>query len=369
MHTRDLYIGLMSGTSIDSIDAALVDFGGAAPQLLAQHNHPISAQLKQQILSLCQPGDNELDRMGELDRALGAHFADAALAVLRQSNYQADQIRAIGSHGQTVRHRPPGTREWPFTLQIGDPNTIAERTGITTVADFRRRDIAANGQGAPLAPAFHQAVFHSTVNERFVVNIGGMANVTHLPTQGQAIGFDTGPGNVLMDAWIGRHLGHEFDRDGEWAAQGHSIAPLVSRLLDHPFFRQAPPKSTGRETFHLDWLLESLQDQPPIDVQASLLELSARSIADCIQPLSQTTASEIYLCGGGAYNRQLLVRLQQLLPQHRVETTMALGLAPEWVEAAAFAWLARQTQGRLSGNLPAVTGADKPVILGGVYVA
>lgn len=372
MANDELYIGLMSGTSADSIDAALLDFGGDSPQLLAHHCYPISNNLKQQILALCQPGDNELDRLGELDRVLGQHFAEAALALLSASGYSSNQICAIGSHGQTVRHRPPGSCEHPFTVQIGDPNTIAEQTGITTIADFRRRDMAASGQGAPLAPAFHQAVFGLQGTERFIINIGGMANLTHLPIDRPATGYDTGPGNVLLDAWVHQHLGLPYDRSGHWASQGNSNSELLSLLLSHPFFAQEPPKSTGRESFHLPWLNDELerfaQQLTAMDIQATLLELTAQSIADCVKACADYR-SEVYICGGGAYNQQLMQRLEKHLAPHSLTTTHELGLAPEWVEAAAFAWLARQTQLRLTGNLPSVTGANQAVILGGVYFA
>ncbi len=371
MRDRDLYIGLMSGTSVDSIDAALVDFSGESVKLAGHHSHPISASLKGQILALCQPGERELDRMGELDRALGRHFADAANSLLKAMALTADRIVAIGSHGQTVRHRPPGSCEHPFSLQIGDPNTIAENTGITTVADFRRRDMAAGGEGAPLAPAFHRAAFQSPAVERFVVNIGGMANVSHLPLDAQTIGFDTGPGNVLMDAWVNQNLGCGFDRDGHWALQGEVQPALLDMLLAHPFFAQSPPKSTGREAFHLPWLtatLERLEAQlSASEIQATLLELTAKTITDAILPMRTSDRSEIYVCGGGAHNLQLMSRLEKLLAPSPVASTVRLGLAPDWVEAVAFAWLARQTLNRQAGNLPSVTGAKREVILGGIY--
>ncbi len=371
MNPKTLYIGLMSGTSIDSIDAALVRFDGESPDLVAHHGHPIAGPLKQKILALCEPGANELDRMGELDRIMGLEFARAAQALLASSGHGADQIDAIGSHGQTVRHRPPGHAEHPFTVQIGDPNTIAEVTGIRTIADFRRRDMAAGGQGAPLAPAFHQAAFGDAMHERVILNVGGMANVTHLPKTGIATGFDTGPGNVLMDAWVHRHRGEAYDRDGQWASQGTPDPGLLEALLAHPFFARTPPKSTGREAFHLDWLNQIVGSQPrqipPVDVQATLLELTARSVVECIETLCAGRPMEVFVCGGGAYNTHLMRRLGERLAPHSVRTTTGLGLLPEWVEAAAFAWLARRTQRGLFGNLPAVTGADHEVILGGVY--
>jgi anhydro-N-acetylmuramic acid kinase len=368
----------MSGTSADSIDAVLVDFASTPPKLLAQLEHPIDHTLKNQILQLCNPGDNEIERMGHLDRSLGLHFAQATQQLLAQSGINADQIRAIGSHGQTIRHRPPGLQgnddNLPFTLQIGDPNTLAEITGITTVADFRRRDIAANGQGAPLAPAFHQALFASDSSERFVVNIGGMSNITQLSPEQAALGFDTGPGNVLMDGWIYQQRGENYDRDGHWAASGSVHNPLLDKLLSHPFLPLSPPKSTGREAFNLNWLNHLLSEfNEPIasaDVQATLLEFTATTITDAISSISKSTKSvqtEVFICGGGAFNAQLMHRLTQLSNGYQVQTTRSIGIDPEWVEAMAFAWLAHQTLQRQPGNLQQVTGAQGARILGGIY--
>ncbi|TQV71703.1 anhydro-N-acetylmuramic acid kinase [Exilibacterium tricleocarpae] len=371
MDGQELYIGLMSGTSADGVDAALVDFAQSPPQLLAHHSHSMEAGVKQRIHRLATPADNEIDRLGVLDRELGAIFAAATLALLDKAQLEPGDIAAVGSHGQTVRHRPPHTTELPFSLQIGDPNDIAARTGITTVADFRRRDIAAGGQGAPLAPAFHRAVFQSPDNDRMIVNIGGMANVTYLPATGVARGFDTGPGNALMDAWILQHRGEAFDQNGRWAATGAVDPTLLAKLSEHPFFHQSGPKSTGREAFNEGWLQRVLAaiNRPlaAADVQATLLELTAGSIAGGIKSLREDRRCEVFICGGGAHNQQLLLRLQKLLQPTPVASTDALGIAPDWVEAAAFAWLARQTMGRLKGNLATVTGADKEVILGGVY--
>ncbi len=368
----------MSGTSADSIDAVLVDFASTPPKLLTQLEHPIDHTLKNQILQLCNPGDNEIERMGHLDRSLGLHFAQATQQLLTQSGINADQVRAIGSHGQTIRHRPPGLQgnddNLPFTLQIGDPNTLAEITGITTVADFRRRDIAANGQGAPLAPAFHQALFASDSSERFVVNIGGMSNITQLSPGQAALGFDTGPGNVLMDGWIYQQRGENYDRDGHWAASGSVHSPLLDKLLSHPFLPLSPPKSTGREAFNLNWLNHLLSEfNEPIasaDVQATLLEFTATTITDAINSISQSTKSaqtEVFICGGGAFNAQLMHRLTQLSNGYQVQTTRTIGIDPEWVEAMAFAWLAHQTLQRQPGNLQQVTGAQGARILGGIY--
>lgn len=371
MSQHQLYIGLMSGTSADAIDAVVVDLQ-STPQLLAQHTLPLPIKTRQQIHALSLPGDNEIDRMGALDAELGHLFAQTSLELLDKSGINASQITAIGSHGQTIRHRPPGSSEGTFTLQIGDPNLIAELTGITTVADFRRRDMAAGGQGAPLVPAFHRAIFHTQVKDRVIVNIGGMANITWLPAQGQTLGFDTGPGNVLMDGWIHSHSGGSYDKNGVWAASGQAHPELLADLLADAYFTLPAPKSTGRESFNRAWLDKSLAKlvppPSPVDVQATLLELTVATIADSICSLGQT-AKEIYVCGGGAYNPRLMQRLQDLLPTDKVASTSVLGIDPQWIEAMAWAWLAQQTINHRTGNLREVTGAKREVILGGVYFA
>lgn len=370
MQPHDFYVGLMSGTSADAVDLVLVDFASVQPQLIHSLSSPLSSDVRSHIHALAIPGNNEIDRMGELDQQLGRVFADAIKQLLGYAGVQASQIKAIGSHGQTIRHRPPGSVALPFTLQIGDPNIIAQITGITTVADFRRRDMAAGGQGAPLVPAFHRAVFQDIKRDRAIVNIGGMANITWLPSEGTATGFDTGPGNVLMDAWILAHKGQSYDQDGTWAAGGHADSALLAQLLQHSFFNQNPPKSTGREEFNLTWLKAQLSgcEVNPQDVQASLLALTAHSIANDIKRLSEKPP-EVFVCGGGAHNGRLMQELQALLPGSSIASSAQLGIAPNWVEAMAFAWLARQTMNRQSGNLRAVTGAAEEVILGGVYFA
>ena len=371
MTQRQLYIGLMSGTSADAIDAVLVDLQ-LPPQLIALHSLPLSSSIQQQIHALSLPSTNEIDRMGFLDVELGKLFAQTSLELIAKSGISSADVIAIGSHGQTIRHRPPGPSQGVFTLQIGDANTIAELTGITTVADFRRRDMAAGGQGAPLVPAFHQAIFHASDKDRVIVNIGGMANISWLPAQGQTLGFDTGPGNVLMDIWALQHLGVPYDADGAWAAEGKIDKHLLQRLLSDPFFSLPAPKSTGRENFNWHWLTESLKnlESSPTarNVQATLLELTAISIADSINNLS-SSQKEIFVCGGGAYNLQLMQRIQMLSPNNTVATTAAIGIDPQWIEAMAFAWLAQQTMNHRPGNLCAVTGAKREVILGGVYYA
>lgn len=366
-----LFIGLMSGTSLDGIDAVLADFSTTSPRILAAHTFPLPTTLRSELLALCQPGLNEVERLGRADRALAIAFAAAANQILQASGVAAGAIRAIGSHGQTIRHRPnPGAEGPAFTLQIGDPNTIAELTGITTIADFRRRDIAAGGQGAPLVPAFHNAIFGAPAG-RVIVNIGGMANITALPPQQSISGFDTGPGNALLDSWIDRHQSLHYDRDGTWASSGNVQPKLLERFLADPFFSAPAPKSTGREHFNLDWLDQHLSQLPqlaPADVQATLAELTAASIADAIALLPFNVA-EVFACGGGAFNGDLMQRLQRRLPKSRVGDTGELGIAPEWVEAAAFAWLARATLAGLPGNEPAVTGAEGYRVLGGIFPA
>lgn len=368
------YIGLMSGTSVDGIDAVLVAIDGPGQiRLLATHQHPYPPDVRAQIQSLTSavPGNgnsSELERAGELDMALGGLFADAANRVREKTSLHISDIRAIGSHGQTLRHRPRAAH--PFTIQIANPSMIAERTGITTVADFRPRDMAAGGQGAPLVPAFHHWLFHRPGCARVVVNIGGIANITYLPKTPSTpiIGFDTGPGNTLLDQWIEKHQGNHYDRDGEWAASGNISAPLLTRLLNDPYFAEAPPKSTGREHFNLVWLEQHLRATAPlsaVDVQASLVELTVSTIALAIQGLGEV--DEVYICGGGAHNRHLMRRLQQQLHPVPVVDTASLGLPPDWVEAVAFAWLAHQALDGLPGNLPSVTGARHTVILGGIY--
>lgn len=373
MPGRELYIGLISGTSADAIDAALVDLGLPAPRLVAHHSEPLDATTKTTIHQLAHSGTDEIDRAGDLDHKLGLAFAQAANRLIEKAGLSAGDIAAIGSHGQTLRHRPPGNgKTAPFTLQVADPSLIAHHTGITTVADFRRRDMAAGGHGAPLVPALHQALFQSDTIDRAVVNIGGVANITCLPASGKVTGFDTGPGNNLMDAWIQRSLGKAYDEDGEWAASGTPNDSLLQALLTHPYFKAPPPKSTGPEDFHLGWLDECLLqlDEPlkPEDVQATLLALTAHSIADSLLFL-QNRKSEVYLCGGGAHNSRLRNALSALLPGTYVGKTDDLGLDADWVEAVCFAWMAKQTLNGLTSNLPAVTGASSPQVLGGIYPA
>ena len=359
----------MSGTSLDAIDAALVDFSAdQIPKLLQSYAHPIPAAIRSEIELVCQPGPDEINRTGVLDRRLGELFAEATVTLLERANIPATQIRAIGSHGQTIRHHPGRTA--PFTLQIGDPNTIAFRTGITTVADFRRMDVAAGGQGAPLVPAFHDATLRDDSENRVVINIGGMANITVLAKNTPVTGFDTGPGNVLMDSWIQKKCRLLYDQSGIWASSGHCDTALLDQLLSHPYIQTPAPKSTGRETFHLTWLesiLTSFSTVSDADVQRTLLEFTARSIALAINTLP-LSIDRALLCGGGSHNGMLRERISELLAGIDVGSTTDFGIEADWLEAMAFAWLAKRRLGSKPGNIPAVTGASRYCILGGVYL-
>ncbi|MBY5980394.1 anhydro-N-acetylmuramic acid kinase [Ferrimonas balearica] len=362
-------IGLMSGTSMDGIDAALVQFDEhGQPTLTAHHSIEIPPPLLAELHRLCTPNDKEIDRMGRADRAIALAFAEAVHNLLAKAEVRADEVAAIGSHGQTVRHMPDGPHA--FTLQLGCPSTLAAATGIDVVADFRRKDIALGGQGAPLVPAFHQALF-AGAQPRFILNIGGIANLTCLPGDKSAVmGFDTGPGNTLMDAWARERFNQPFDDDGAIAASGQVNEALLQRLLSHPYFAQPAPKSTGRELFNASWLwghLETDANLPAEDVMATLLALTVQSIATNVR--QHTQQGELYLCGGGAFNSELRRTLQLALPDFTLTTTDALGLPSKWVEATAFAWLAWRHLNGLPGNLPAVTGASREAVLGGWYPA
>ncbi|WP_454256920.1 anhydro-N-acetylmuramic acid kinase [Pseudoxanthomonas mexicana] len=369
----ELYLGLMSGTSADGIDAALVRFEGEGRALRCQLMHGRTfawdEATRTRLVALGQGADTvSLDALGALDATVALAFADAALSLLQDAGVPRGRVRAIGSHGQTIRHRPQA--DPPFTWQLGDGNVIAERSGIDTVADFRRRDVAAGGQGAPLMPAFHAALLGSPQEDRAVLNLGGIANFTLLPVGGEVRGFDTGPANALMDAWCERHTGRAYDADGAFAASGQVDAALLARLLADPWFALPPPKSTGREHFHLDWLQARMGETvlPPADVQATLLDLSARTVADALQ-MTQPDTRRVLVCGGGVRNAVLMARLAAYLPQAIVESTAMHGLEPDYVEAMGFAWLARETLAGRPGNLPAVTGASGRRILGTVFPA
>jgi anhydro-N-acetylmuramic acid kinase len=363
-----LYLGLMSGTSMDGIDAALLEVAPAGMRVQAALARGWPAALQNRLRRAAEDSEHiGLTEFGQLDTAVAHEFAQAAAQLLDEASVPATSVRAIGSHGQTVLHRPRA--ESPFTLQIGDPNIIAERTGIDVVADFRRRDVAAGGEGAPLMPAFHAAAFGVAGENCAVVNIGGIANVTLLQADGSVLGFDTGPGNCLLDAWARTHLGKSHDAGGSWAASGRIDAPLLERLLAEPYFARQPPKSTGRETFSDAWLHLALAGRSlhPQDVQATLAELTALTIAQALQRPYGAAPHSLYVCGGGAFNSDLLQRLARALPQVQVATTAARGIAPEHVEAAGFAWLAHRYLSGQPGNLPSVTGASHSVPLGALY--
>ncbi len=367
-----LYLGLMSGTSADGIDAALVEFTAAGrrrvPRVIAAASTPYPATLRERVLSLAQTDRAlALDDYGRLDVAIGACFAGAASALLRTCGVDPSRVRAIGSHGQTVRHRVGG--EQPFTLQIGDPSVIAERTGITTVADFRRADVAAGGQGAPLLPALHAEVFASSSIPRAILNLGGIANLTLLAPGRPVVGFDTGPANCLLDAWVQRHRGTPHDDHGAWACSGRVDAALLAQLLADPWFARPAPKSTGREHFNLGWLEPRLPAAiAAVDVQATLLALTAQSIAAALQRHA-ADVRELYACGGGVHNTALMAALRSALPGVAIETTQVLGVDPDHVEAIGFAWLARARLAGEPGNLPSVTGARGARLLGAIYAA
>jgi len=360
-----LFVGLMSGTSLDGADAALVDFSGAAPRTLGFASVAFSDALRDDVLALSAPGRDSIELEGRVASELAELYAKAVLIVLETAHVASKDVAAIGCHGQTVRHRP----DLGFTVQVNDPARLAELTGIDVIADFRRRDMAAGGQGAPLVPAFHEAVFRSRESSRAVVNIGGISNVTWLPMGGRTIGFDCGPGNVLLDGWARRHLGARYDEDGRWASAGRTDASLLSRLLAEPYLALSPPKSTGRELFRLEWLEERLPaDYRTADVQSTLTDFTAHSIVRALRDFCPGTR-EVFLAGGGARNGALVERIRALCEGSRVELTDALGVPTAHVESMAFAWLAMKCSRREPIDLTAVTGAFAPRILGAIYPA
>lgn len=361
------YIGIMSGTSLDGVDAALVSFDSSTPSLIQTIFLPYDDQLRSQLLALNQAGHDELHRAALLSNKLSRLYADAVADLLVNSNISSRSITAIGCHGQTVRHCPQFERA--YSIQLGNAALLAELTGITVVADFRSRDIAAGGQGAPLVPAFHRILFGHTTLHRVIINIGGIANITGLPPNGKVVGFDCGPGNMLMDAWCMQHKGNAYDYNGSWAETGQIIPELLEAFLAFPFFALPPPKSTGREMFSEDWLSHYLRgDEVPENVQATLLKLTTEVIARSILHHFPAT-EEVYLCGGGAHNGKLVAELKAALPGKSVELTDVLGIDADWMEAFAFAWLAKQTLNKAPGNLPAATGAQGNRILGAIYQA
>lgn len=361
---------------MDGIDVALVEFNKNHIKLVANHVHSIPQTLKQKLklLALDAP-EASIDMLGETDTELGIVFANAINTLLSLSGFKANQITAIGSHGQTIRHRPDLKNS--FSMQIGDANRISFLTGITTVTDFRRKDMAAGGEGAPLAPAFHQKVFHSASENRAVINIGGIANITYLPAQQNpntnqvCSGFDTGPGNMLMDAWTQKHKNKNYDNNGMWAANSIADQALVQKLMQDPFIQLAPPKSTGREHYHLNWLEQQLSDFTqlnPDQVQACLCQFTCDSIIYAIKN-HLPDINTLIVCGGGAHNAYLMKLLSEKLLQTRLASSEDYGINPDWVEAIAFAWLAKQTLENKPGNLPNVTGAKQATVLGSIFPA
>jgi len=365
MMTSSLYIGLMSGTSMDGVDGVLADFGGNAIHTIEAAFVPFPPALRAGLMALQANGDNEIEREAIAANGLARCYAECVQKLLPLA---PGPVAAVAVHGQTVRHRP----EMGFTRQTNNPALLAELTGLDVIADFRSRDIAAGGQGAPLVPAFHAAAFGQPGTARVVVNIGGIGNISVLHADGRVTGFDTGPGNVLLDGWIGRHQGQEYDADGAWGASGQVHDGLLAALLEEAYFQQPAPKSTGRDLFHMEWLdarLSAFAGLAPADVQATLVELTARSIADAIRQES-AAVDAVYVCGGGAYNGALLRALAAALGGNvAVESTAALGVAPNRVEALAFAWLGYRFMEREPGNMPAVTGAQGPRVLGALYPA
>lgn len=367
--TRELYIGVMSGTSLDGVDTALVAIENQDIELLAYDEYAMPDALKQRLLNVCIGQSTNLVEIGELDHLLGHLFADAVNALLDKSGYEAAQIRAIGNHGQTVFHQPSGTA--PFTMQLGDANIVATQTAIDTVADFRRKDMALGGQGAPLVPAFHQTIFHSSDSSVVVLNIGGVANISVLRPGEHVLGYDTGPGNLLLDAWCQQHNGFKYDQDARLARQGDVVPALLARLLQEPYLTQPYPKSTGRELFNLPWLMPQLQDVElsAADVQRTLCEYTAQTIANEVGAFHSGPAPELLVCGGGARNPLLMERLAALLPDWTVAQTSDRGVDSDYMEAMAFAWLAQRRIHNLPSNLPEVTGASKLASLGVLYFA
>jgi anhydro-N-acetylmuramic acid kinase len=363
----------MSGTSMDAIDAVLVEFdSNGLANTVACHSSAFPDSLKADLTANIQTKwIGSLRHIASLNATLGSIYAETAEALIQKSTIPKDKISAIGNHGQTIWHQPDD--EPHFSWQLGDANRIAELTGVTTVADFRNRDIAAGGEGAPLVPAFHKAVFSHPTKNRVILNIGGIANISLLSPKQDTLGFDTGPGNSLLDAWCLENQNKPFDKDGAWGASGKLIPQLLNELMKEPYFKRDYPKSTGKEHFNLQWLKQKLNaSMKPEDVQTTLVEVTALSITKGIKLASKTTKlkiDEVYVCGGGSKNLYLMKRLKQLLDPTMVEKTDALSIDADWVEAIAFAWLARQTMLGLPGNLPSATGAKDFRVLGAVYPA
>ena len=369
MAKSKLYIGVMSGTSMDGVDTALVKIDDLNVEMIQHDFYPMPESLKQALLEVSIGQQTNLKQIGELDHKLGHLFADAINQLMAKSGRKPEDIRAIGNHGQTVFHQPES--DTPFTMQLGDANIITVKTGITTVADFRRRDMALGGQGAPLVPAFHHTIFSPTDSTIVVLNIGGITNISVLQPEKPTLGYDTGPGNILMDAWIHRHLGHKYDRDAAFALSGSVIPELLEKLCSEPYFSQPAPKSSGRELFNLPWLTKHLESFDTCfsaaDVQATLAEFTSQTIANEVDKFLFGEHPELLVCGGGIHNPLLIKRLKELLPDWNIKTTTEKGIDSDYMEAIAFAWLAQRRMDNLPSNLPEVTGASEPASLGVIY--
>jgi len=366
---NNYYIGIMSGTSLDGIDAALAHFDNDKCEIFDTLTQPIPEKLKNTIISLSDRQSTDFHTLGEIDHLFGKLFAESVIKLLKNASLKNDQITAIGCHGQTLFHSPGGPH--PFTIQIGDPNIISTKTGITVVADFRRKDMAYGGQGAPLVPAFHESIFRDDEKNRVILNIGGIANITVLINNEKTYGYDTGPGNILMDTWIKENKDEKYDYNANWAVTGSLNKKLLENMLDDPYFSMAYPKSTGREYFNIGWIKRNItgfSDIKSQDIQKTLASLTSKTIADSVAAI-KNHVEELIVCGGGVHNPLIMKQLKSFLPHTKILSASEYNIDPDYVEAAAFAWLAKRTIHKQSGNIPTVTGASKRTILGGIYLA
>lgn len=368
--SQHYYIGVMSGSSLDGIDVALTDLSNNQCKVIATHFQAYPDNIRSALLTLHFPSENELEHSALMANQLACLYAEAINTVLENHNLHANQITAVGCHGQTIRHQPRHKDSLGYTIQLGNNALLAELTDITVVGDFRTRDIAAGGQGAPLVPAFHQAVFSSPEKNRAILNIGGIANITYISNQGEIVGFDSGPGNMLLDHWIKQSLQKTYDKNGAWAATGSVNTQLLAQLLSDPYFSLAPPKSTGRDLFNAAWLNQYIAESndPSEDIARTLVELTSQSICNAMNQYCPEV-DEVYLCGGGAHNALLVASIKDQLGHIALSTTDALGVNGDWVEAAAFSWLAQQTIQNKPSNLAAATGASGPRVLGAIHPA
>ncbi len=370
MPTVQYYIGVMSGSSLDGIDVALVDFRNSQCEVVSTHFQAYPEYIKQDLLALHFPSDNELEKSALIANRLAFLYAEAIQHLLEKNSLLPGDVTAIGCHGQTIRHQPKQNNNIGYTIQLSNNALLAELTGITVVGDFRSRDIAAGGEGAPLVPAFHQAIFSSRSKNRAIINIGGIANISYLEKDGRVSGFDSGPGNMLIDYWVGRVLDKAYDDNGNWAATGQIIDHLLEKLLSDAYFSLMPPKSTGRDLFNQSWLEAHIAEKhyPTEDIARTLTELTSQSICNALQQYCPEV-DEVYLCGGGARNQLLVSSIHSKLDTIPLFSTKHIGVDIDWVEAVAFAWLAKQAIEKKTGNLPSVTGAAGLRILGAIYQA